>query len=205
MKYLAKTVNGFDTRNKFIRSMDLARAYDADTARINYESVWFSSTKKQYINTAFQQVLENSLFWPKHVITDMLDEIFIEEADNYDAKIMAQDIDILKSKYQIWATKRKNQPISTDDIVKAIKQFESKYKYSCPDTFKSAWMNAGAYITLSYGIKYENLLFPGMTQEQSLSKLKALALEIVTDMNHDVDDRLFKLCHFLYVQKYTNV
>ena len=197
MKYLSKTVNGADTRNKFLRSMDIAHAYDPETARMNYENEWFSSTKKQYLNTAFKQILENQMFWPKRILPDMLDEILMANMDQYPD--MVKDVDDLKSKFLIWSSKRKNQPMTNQDIQKSIKSFEAKYKYACPETFRSAWMNNGAYITLSYGIKYEGITFPGMTQEQSLSKLKALALQIVADMNHEVDDRLFNICHYLYL------
>ena len=205
LKYLSKQVNGFDTRNNFIRSMDIKHAYNVKTALQNYENVYFSSLRKQYLNEAFKHIQEKSLFWPKHVLTDMLDEIAMNNED-YDAKEMARDIDIVKSKYLIWASHRKSQPITTEEMVRSIKSFETKYKYVCPDTFKSAWMNTGAFITLSYGIKYEDVKFPNCTTaEESLSLLQKLALEVLSDMDHDVDTRLFELCHAIYLQKLTTI
>lgn len=205
LKYLSKQVNGFDTRNNFIRSMDIKHAYDVKTALQNYESVYFASERKQYLNEAFKRVQENSLFWPKHVFTDMLDEIAMNN-ENYDVRVMMKDIDHLKSLYLIWASKRKSQPVTTEVMISNIKSFETKYKYRCPDTYKSAWMNTGAYITLSYGIKYENIRFPKCTTaEESLSLLQKLALEVISDMNHDVDTRLFEVCHAVYLQKMTAI
>ncbi len=201
MRYLNKQLNGADTRNNFVRSMDLYGGTSFEQALENYNKEWFSSKRKQYLNQAFKLVLEKQLFWPARVIPEMLDEIYVNESDRYDAKKMAQDIDNLKSKYQIWASKRKNQPVTSNDILKEIKSFEMKYRYSCPESFKFYWMNNGAFITLSYGIKFEDLVFPGMDQAQSLSKLQAMGLEVLTDHDHDVDERLFKLCYFLYSKK----
>lgn len=201
MKYLSKQVNGFDTRNNFIRSMDIQHAYDVNTALRNYENTWFSSTRKQYLNDAFKHIQEKSLFWPKRVFSDMLDEILMYDED-YDPKVLAQDVDFLKSKFLIWASNRKHKPITDEEMVKSIKSFETKYKYTCPDTYKSAWMNTGAYITLTYGIKYEDLMLPGCnTPEESLSLLKKCALEVISEFNHDVDTRMFELCHALYLQR----
>lgn len=198
MSYISKSINGFDTRNNFIRSMDIATVgTNADAALQNYEKAWFSSTRKEYLTQAFKLVLDKSKFWPKRVIPEMLDEIFVDyEGEN--EKAMAQDIDLLKSKFMIWSTKRKNQPVTADDLLKDIKSFEKKYKYTCPESFKFYWMNNGAYITLRYGIQYEGLLFPGYTQKESLSKLEGIALQVLEEHDHNVDDRLFKMCHFLY-------
>lgn len=201
MKYVSKTVNGFDTRNKFIRSMDLAHATSADEALTNYCNEWFSSQRKEYLTQAFRMVCDKQFFWPVRAVTEMLDEIYVFNSDNYDEKEMAQDVDLLKGRYNTWASHRKNQPITSDAMLKYIKDFEKKYKYECPDSFKFYWMNNGAFITLNYAIKCEGITFPGFTQEESLSKLKGFALEVIEDHNHDMDTRLFDLCHFLYSQR----
>lgn len=200
LKYLSKQNNGFNTRNNFIRSMNITPTQTVETALDNYNKTWFSSVRKQYLNESFKHVLTGSLFWPKHVLADMLDEIamsLIGESD-YDDKTLMQDIDRIKSKILVWASPRKNTSITADDVLKEIRSFESKYKYACPDTFRTCWMNTGAYITLSYCIKYENLTMPNKNTEESLNLLKKLALEVLADMDHNVDTRLFKLCHALY-------
>lgn len=198
MKYLSKNINGFNTRNNFIRSMDIAHAPTFEAALANYEDAWFSSVKKQYLNEAYKYISEKSLFWPQHLFADMLDEIFLEN-NEYDDKKLSQDIDIIKSKFIIHASRRAAQSVNREDMIKAIKSFETKYKYSCPDSFKTAWMNTGAYITLSYDIKYNNLIFPKCNNaDESLAFLKKLALEVLNDMDHNVDTRLFKLCYMIY-------
>lgn len=200
MRYLSKQTGGFDTRNAFIRSMDIAHAHDVDTALKNYENAWFKSQRKQYLNEAFKHTSTKSIFWPVHAIYDMLDEIAMNiEPDKYDMKKFAQDIDRLKSKLTLWSSRKKSQSITKEDVQHEIRSFESKYRYECPDTFKSCWMNHGAYTTLSYGIKYEGLILPKCTDaDESLALLRKLALEVLADMDHDVDTRLFKLCHALY-------
>lgn len=203
MKYLSKQVNGFNTRNNFIRSMDIAHAWDVRTALANYEKAWFSSTRKQYLNEAFKHIKEKSLFWANHVFTDMLDEIMMESSGDYDFKTMSADVDNLKSAFIVWSSRRKNQPVTDDEMVKRIKSFEAKYRYGCPDTYKSAWMNTGAYVTLCYGVKYEGLTLPGCsTPEECLSLLKKCAMEAIASMDHDVDTRMFELCHALYLSKF---
>ncbi len=201
MKYLGKQVNGQATRNNFIRSMDIARNRDPDAALAAYCHAWFDSSRKQYLNEALKHVRSRSLFWPLRAIPDMLDEILLGTPPE-DAKAMARDADLLKSRYTVWCSNRANRPISDEDMLKSIKQFEADYRYSCPDTFRSCWMNTGAYVTLSYGIKYEGIRFPGCaTADESLALLKKLALEVVADMDHDVDDRLFRLCHAAYLAR----
>lgn len=204
MQYLGKQVNGQATRNNFIRSMDLARTWSSAEAALEaYSGAWFSSTKKQYLNEAFKHVSANSLFWPKKSFTDMLDEIVLgAEGTRDEIRELARDADILKSRFTVWAQPRRAKAVSKDDLVKDIKEFESRHRYACPDTYRSAWMNTGAYVTLSYGIKYEGVLFPGCaTPEESLGLLKKLAMEVIADMDHDVDDRLFRMCHALYAPR----
>lgn len=202
-KHLAKNVNGFNTRNNFIRSMDLAHAHTPEIARLNYERRWFTSpqNKKQYLNIAFQQIRTGSAFWPTFVLTNMLDEIAVYNTDESIQKQLDVDVDNLKSSITVWASKRKVQNITTQYMIDQIKKFEDKYNYDCPDSFKTAWMNAGAFITLTYGIKYEGIKFPGMTTEESLSKLQGLALQVIEEIDIGVDDRLFNMCHFLYSAK----
>jgi len=200
MKYIARTVNGFDTRNKFIRSMDIPHALDVETARRNYENTWFSSTRKQYLNTALKQISDEQLFWPKKVFHDMLEEIEVNAVD-CDEKKMHADVDRLQYMFRVWADNRHNKTVTYDALVKEVKSFEAKYRYDCPDSFKSAWMNNGAYITLLYGMKYEGITFPNMTQQQSIDKLRALGIEVVNDYDHNVDERLFAMVHYLYSQK----
>ena len=207
LQYLSKQNNGFNTRNNFIRSMDIKSDQTVEQAIDNYNKTWFSSTRKQYLNEAFKHILNNSLFWPKHVINDMLDEIamsLLDESD-YDDKILMQDIDRIKSKITVWASPRKQKAVTVDDILKDIRSFEHKYKYTCPDTFRTCWMNTGAYITLAYCIKYEGLTMPNKNTDESLNLLKKLALEILADMDHNVDTRLFKLCHALYKDKLNQI
>lgn len=201
MKYLGKQVNGQATRNNFIRSMDLAaNAGDAEAALAAYSGYWFSSQKKQYLNEALKHVMAKSLFWPKKAFTDMLDEIIVDfEGPGDELRSLAQDVDVLKAKFSLWGQARRNRPVTDQDLVKAVKDFEALHRYRCPDTYRSAWMNTGAYVTLSYGIKYENVLFPGCaTPEESLGLLKKLALEVIAEMDHNVDDRLFRVCHAMY-------
>lgn len=208
MQYLSRQVNGRDTRNAFVRSMDIAHAPDLQTALKNYGDTWFESRRKQYINEAFKHVSEKSLFWPAAAMHDMLDEIamivMFEGSDyDYDPKKFSADLDRLKSKITLWSSRRSQRVVTREDVQKEIRSFEAKYKYPCPDTFKSCWMNAGAYITLSYDIKYAGLLLPGCAdQAESLGLLKKLALEIIAERDHDVDTRLFAVCHALYRSRY---
>lgn len=207
MKYLGKQVNGQATRNNFIRSMDLAvNSGDPDAALAAYNDRWFSSTKKQYLNEALKHVMAGSLFWPKRAFTDMLDEILLDyEGSAAELKALARDVDMLKAKFSLWGQPRRARPVSDQDLIKEVKDFESRYQFRCPDTYRSAWMNTGAYVTLSYGIKYEDIIFPGCaTPEQSLGLLKKCALEVIADMDHDVDDRMFRLCHAIYAQRFQN-
>lgn len=205
-RFLAKQVNGFDTRNNFIRSMDIARAPDLEAALANYEKAWFGSRRKQYVNEAFKHLSEKKkpLFWSPKAIYDMLDEIALSlgdpEADfGYDMKKFAQDLDRLKSKLTIWSSRRASQPLTREDIQKEIRSFEAKYRYPCPDTFKTCWMNTGAYIALSYDVKYGGLVLPGCRgMKESLALLGKLRLEIIGDMDHDVDRRLFEVCWHIY-------
>lgn len=199
MKYLGRQVNGQATRNNFIRSMDIARNRDPDAALAAYCHAWFDSQKKQYLNEAMKHVKSRSLFWPLRAVTDMLDEI---QLDGDGDKALARDVDMLKSRFTVWASKRADRPISDEDMTKHVKRFEADHRYACPDTFRSCWMNTGAYVTLSYGIKYEGIRFPGCpTADRSLELLKKLALEVLADMDHDVDDRLFRLCHAAYLDR----
>lgn len=201
MRYLGKQVNGQATRNNFIRSMDLAaNAGDVEAALAAYSDRWFSSQKKQYLNEALKHVMAKSLFWPKKAFADMLDEIVVDfNGPRDELKTLARDVDMLKSRFSLWGQARRNRPVTDQDLIKAVKEFESGHRYRCPDTYRSAWMNTGAYVTLSYGIKYEGILFPGCaTPEESLGLLKKLALEVIAEMDHDVDDRLFRVCHALY-------
>ena len=198
MRYLGKQVNGQATRNNFIRSMDLAANPDVEAALAAYCDRWFSSSRKQYLNEAMKQVIARSLFWPRSALSDMVDEI-VMDYDGDDAKAIARDADLLKSRYTVWGQRRKASPISDKDMLGFVKEFEAKYKYRCPDTYRSCWMNTGAYVTLSYGIKYEGVLFPGCKgPDESLALLKRLAMEVIAGMDHDVDDRLFRLCHAVY-------
>ena len=207
--YLAKQINGFDTRNNFIRSMDIAKSEDLNTALDNYCKAWFSSRRKHYISEAFKHLSDKTkpLFWSSKAIYDMIDEIAISlmsdlQNNGYDRKKLSADIDKLKSKLTIWSTKRRNQPFTRDDITHEIRSFEAKYNYPCPDTFKTCWMNTGAYITLNYEIKYDNLILPGCeNQAQSLALLSKLRLEIISDMEHDVDTRLFEVCYRIFKNK----
>lgn len=131
MQYLGKQVNGQATRNNFIRSMDLARTSgSADEALAAYSDAWFSSRRKQYLNEAFKHVSANSLFWPKRAFTDMLDEIVLG-ADGTSGEIrkIAKDADMLKSRFTVWAQHRRARPVSSEDLVKDIKDFESVHKY----------------------------------------------------------------------------
>lgn len=207
MNYIGKPVNGQATRNNFIRSMDISRNRDPDEALAAYSEAWFSSTRKQYINEAFKLTKPGALFWTKKALTDMLEEILLDTdlGSSSANRELARDIDILKSRLAVWGSKRKNNPISSDQMQDYIRKFEGKYKYRCPDTYRSCWMNTGAYVTLSYGIKYEGLLFPGCTDaEQSLNLLKKCALEVIAAMDHDIDERMFRLCHAIYLQKLEN-
>lgn len=203
MKYLGKQVNGLATRNNFIRSMDLAANPDVDAALAAYSKAWFSGTRKQYLNEAMKHIKSKSLFWPKRALPDMLEEIQADaKGSPADIRALARDVDILKSRYTVWASARSRNRVSDDEIIAEIKTFESAHRYTCPDTYRSCWMNTGAYVTLSYGIKYEGLVFPGCNgPEDSLQLLKKLAMEVIADMDHDVDDRLFRVCHALYVAR----
>lgn len=203
MKYIGKQVNGLATRNNFIRSMDIAANPDADAALAAYSDAWFSSTRKQYLNEAIKLIRSKSMFWPRKAFTDMLEEILADSSGTpEEMRRLAQDVDVLKSRFVIWSTGSRSRPISDEQITADVKDFEAKYKYRCPDTYRSCWMNNGAYVTLSYGIKYEGLVFPGCTgTEDSLALLKKLAMEIVADMDHDVDDRMFRVCHAMYAAR----
>ena len=201
MSYLAPIVNGCDVRNKYVAAMDLRHAKNADEAYENFYNYYFSSNRKQYLNKAFQLTKDKSMFWPTRTITEMLDEIFINNSDNYDARKMAQDIDLLKSEYLVYTSNHKKTTYTEKDIQKRIKSFETKYKYKCPETFVSYWLNNGAYISLMYGAKYEGLTFPGHSVEETLSKLNGMALEVLNDHNHDVDRRLFNIVYYIYSQQ----
>lgn len=202
-QFLSNKINGYNTRNNFIRSMNLTYAQTFEQALENYNETWFSSSRKEYLNEAFKQISKKSIFWPKRVLNDMLDEIWLSLSDceDYDQKTLATEIDMLKAKITVWASNRKHQTITDDVVSKAIRSFEKRYKYPCPDTFRNCWMNNGAYITLSYSIKYSDLTFPNKNQQESLDLLKKLALEVICDMDHTVDTRLFKLCHAIYIEK----
>ena len=185
MKYLGKQVNGQATRNNFIRSMDIVRNRSVDDALAAYSGKWFSSRRKQYLNEALKHVMGKSLFWTKKAMADMLEEIQLETDLGSDDRNrqLARDVDLLKSRLAVWGSARRNNPISDADITAYVKEFEAKYRYACPDTYRSCWMNTGAYITLSYGIKYEGLSFPGcMTPDESLALLKKCALEVIAGM-----------------------
>ena len=92
--------------------------------------------------------------------------------------------------------------MSDQDLVASVKEFEAEYRYRCPDTYRSAWMNTGAYVTLCYGIKYEGVMLPGCrTPDESLALLKKCALEVIAGMDHDVDDRMFRMCHAVYAAR----
>lgn len=203
MKYLGKQVNGLATRNNFIRSMDIAANRDADAALAAYSDAWFSSTRKQYLNEALKHIRSKSLFWPMRAMTDMLEEIQADASGTPDEiRMLARDVDILKSKFTVWSSHKKQRAISDDEIVAEVKKFEGRYSYRCPDTYRSCWMNTGAYVTLAYGIKYEGLVFPGCRgAEDSLEMLKRLAMEVIADMDHDVDDRMFRVCHAMYAAR----
>lgn len=203
MKYIGKQVNGLATRNNFIRSMDIAANRDADAALAAYSDAWFSSTRKQYLNEAMKLIKTKSMFWPKKAFTDMLEEILADASGTpEEMRRLAQDVDILKSKFVVWSSGTKTRPVSDEQIVSAVKAFEAKYRYRCPDTYRSCWMNNGAYVTLAYGIKYEGLVFPGCKgTEDSLALLKKLSMEIIAGMDHDVDDRMFRVCHAMYAAR----
>lgn len=203
MKYIGKQVNGLATRNNFIRSMDIAANRDADAALAAYSDAWFSSKRKQYLNEALKLVRTKSMFWPKKALTDMLEEILADFSGTpEETKRLSQDVDVLKSRYVVWSTGSRSRPISDEQIVKDVKAFEAKYAYRCPDTYRNCWMNNGAYVTLAYGIKYEGLVFPGCKNaEDSLALLKKLAMEIIAEADHDVDDRMFRVCHAMYAAR----
>lgn len=203
MRYLAKQVNGQATRNNFIRSMDLASNRDADAALAAYSDRWFSSTRKQYLNEALKHVAAKSLFWPRHAFTDMLDEIVMDlEGTAAEKKSAAADADRLKAAFTAWCGAKKGPAPSMEKLVAMVKEFEGRYRYRCPDTFRSCWMNTGAYVTLSYGIKYEGIRFPGCAgPDESLALLKKCAMEVLAGMDHDVDDRMFRMCHAVYVSR----
>lgn len=203
MRYLGKQVNGQATRNNFIRSMDLAVNTDPDAALAAYNRHWFESTRKQYLNEAMKHVSAKSLFWPKKAITDMLDEIVADfDGTPSEQKAIARDADLLKSKYTVWCQARKSRPVTDEDIIRQIKEFEAKYRYRCPDTYRSCWMNTGAYVALSYGIKYEGLMLQGCrTPDESLALLKRCAMEVIAEMDHDIDERLFRVAHAVYAEK----
>lgn len=207
MNYIGKSVNGQATRNNFIRSMDIDKNRNADDALAAYCDAWFSSTRKQYLNEAFKLTKPGSLFWTKKAMSDMLEEILLDTdlGSTSENRELARDVDLLKSRLAVWGSKRRNNPITSEQMQDYIKKFEAKYKYRCPDTYRSCWMNTGAYVTLSYGIKYEGLVFPGCTgPEDSLNLLKKCALEVIAAMDHDVDERMFRLCHALYLQRLKN-
>lgn len=203
MQYLGKLVGGQATRNNFIRSMDLEQNRDPDSALAAYCDHWFSSRKKQYVNEALKHVLTRSLFWTTKALCDMLEEILVSfEGEPDEIRALARDVDALKSKICLWGQKNANRAVTDKDLVDAVKAFEIKHRYVCPETYRTCWMNTGAYITLAYGIKYEGLVFPGRKDAQeSLSLLKVLALEVIADMDHNVDDRLFRLCHAAYLDR----
>lgn len=203
MKYLGKQVNGQATRNNFIRSMDLAVNQDPEAALAAYSRAWFESSRKQYLNEAMKHISSRSLFWPKKALPDMLDEIVADfEGPPAETKSLARDADLLKSRYAVWCQNRKVRAVTDQDILKDVKAFEGKHRYRCPDTYRSCWMNTGAYVTLSYGIKYEGILFPGCrTADESLALLKRCAMEVIAGMDHDVDDRMFRLCHAIYAPR----
>ena len=208
MKYLNRKIGGFETRNKFVRSMDVANAPNAEKAWENYYNAWFSSRRKHYIRKAFDMVSEKSLFWPAHAITDMIDEIVMTltdpEADfGYDEKKLLKDADILKSRLHAWMSHTRKKSVTRDDVLKAVRSFEAKYRYPCPDTFKTCWTNTGSYIALVHDVKYDGLKLPGCADtEESLDLLNKLALEVLADMDHDVDKRLFGICYALYKARY---
>lgn len=203
MKYIGKQVNGQATRNNFIRSMDIAANRDADAALAAYSDAWFSSTRKQYLNEAMKLIRTKSMFWPRKAFTDMLEEILAEASGTPDEiRRLAQDVDVLKSRFVVWSSGSRSRPVSDEQITASIKDFEAKYRYRCPDTYRSCWMNNGAYVTLAYGIKYEGLVFPGCAgTEDSLALLKKLAMEIIAGMDHDIDDRMFRVCHAMYAAR----
>lgn len=204
MKYLGKQVNGQATRNNFIRSMDLAaNRCDPDAALAAYSERWFSSNRKQYLNEALKHVMACSLFWPKKAFVDMIDEIVMDFDGRPDeAKALAVDADMLKARFTLWGQPRRKKPVSDQDLIRTVKDFEAAYRYRCPDTYRSAWMNTGAYVTLCYGIKYEGVMFPGCTTpEESLALLKKCALEVIAEMDHDIDDRMFRMCHMVYAAR----
>ena len=203
MRYLGKLVGGQATRNNFIRSMDLDRNRTADEALEAYSDAWFSSTRKQYLNEALKLSMQKSLFWTSRALCDMLDEVQLNfEGDADGLKALARDVDLLKSKICAWAAPTSKKQVSDKDMVAAVKAFEAKHRYACPETYRSCWMNTGAYVTLAYGIKYEGLSFPGCaTPEACLDLLKKFALEVIADMDHNVDERLFRLCHEAYLER----
>ena len=203
MKYIGKQVNGLATRNNFIRSMDIAANRDADAALAAYSDAWFSSTRKQYLNEAMKLIRTKSMFWPRKAFTDMLEEILADASGTpEEMRRLAQDVDVLKSRFVVWSSGSRSRPVSDEQITADVKAFEGKYKYRCPDTYRSCWMNNGAYVTLSYGIKYEGLVFPGCKgAEDSLALLKKLAMEIIANMDHDIDDRMFRVCHAMYAAR----
>jgi len=204
MKYLGKLVNGFDTRNNFIRSIDFPNAPTFEAALHNYNKAWFSSTKKQYLNEAFKNIIDKqSIFWPKHVFNDMLEEILVDNT-TYDDVELARDIDVLSSKFTVFTTKRKTQPISREDMISAIKSFERKYTYPCPDSYKNAWMNNGAYISLCYEIKYKDFIFDGFsTQQECLDALKNGAMKILAESRHTIDTDMFRICYNVFKANYS--
>ena len=208
MDYLSRQVNGYDTRNTFVVSMGIPDAKDVSAALENYSKAWFESRRKQYLNEAFKHTSERAPFWPVAALHDMVDEIMMmlthEGSDfGYDEKRLAADADRLKSKITLWASKRTVRAATREDVQREIRSFEAKYRYPCPDTFKSCWMNTGAYVALSYDIKYQGLLLPGCAgRDESLDLLRKLMLEIIADRDHDVDTRLFEVCYKIYKAKY---
>lgn len=193
-RYVGKHVNGRSTRDKFIRSMDLASVTTPKEARAAYEKTWFSSRRRQYVNDALHSVTARpkQLFWPSHAFPDILDEIAMDDPS------LASEIDRIKSSYLALTC---GDASAGPRLTALVKNFESAHTYKCPDTYRSCWMNTGAYVTLSYGIKFDGLAFPGCaTPEESLSLLKRLAMEVVADMDHQIDDRLFNLCYAAYAK-----
>lgn len=223
MEYVAKNVNGRAVRDKFVRSMDISANRSPEDAFAAYSETWFSSTRKQYLNEAFKYVLASEdgrrgspgqapthsepRFWPMRAVQDMLDEILVDyDGPETGFKALARDVDRLKGLYSKWYAGRNargsGSSVSDADMALRIKEFEARYRYRCPDTFKSCWMNRGAYKTIAYGIKYEGLRFNGCpSPEESLNVLNEIAFKVMAEMDHDVDDKLFRACHALYLQR----
>ena len=202
MQFINQQLNGFNTYTNFLASCKLKDAKNAKEAKQNYENAWFSGKKKNWLKHAYQLMQNRSKFWSEKILKEILEEVVIyNDPEIYDQNEIKREADeLIAMTTQLKTYDEKKRQL----FAQKCGEFGNKYKYTCPDAFKYAWMNNGAYITLKHAIMYQNLTFPNKNMFESLLELEDITESIIKGHDNDTDDRLFNVCYFVFSQMKNN-